>query len=393
MDFLQQAQDLLPQMISWRRVLHQHPEVGMELPHTTAFVMDTLSQLGYTPRELPHGGVTALVGAPSPSGSTILLRADMDALPMEEESGLPFASTNPQAAHCCGHDMHTAALLGAAKLLKDQEHTLQGQVKLMFQPAEETLLGAKSMIADGILEQPKVTGAVMMHMAPLVESGMVLYGEGTVAASSDVISITVTGKGGHGARPALAVDPINAACHIHLALQALLSRETDAMNPAVLTFGSFHAGTAENIIPSQAVMRGTLRTYQKELRNFLLPRVEEIATLTAQAFRATAKVEIEASIPPLTADSSSVERVGKAFAHCLGDKAQVAKSVMSGSEDFAEISDLVPSVCFLLGGGNEAEGCHYGIHHPKVLYKEESLVNGCAAYACAAVALLDKGAF
>lgn len=389
MNFTTQAQALQEELTGWRRTLHQHPEVGMQLPHTTAFVMERLREMGYAPEELPHGGVTALAGDPG-KGKTVLLRADMDALPIQEESGLPFASRCEGAAHCCGHDLHTTALLGAAKLLKEAEASLPGAVKLMFQPAEEIMRGAKSMIDDGILENPKVDAAVMLHMVAQIPSGVLLYGSGTVAASSNVFSITVEGKGGHGARPFEAIDPINAACHIHLALQELISRETDAMNPAVLTIGAFHAGTAENIIPSSAVLRGTLRTFDKEVRDFLLSRLRDVCELTARAFRATATVTLESSTPPLIADERAVDIVGRVFTQRFGQKAILRQSVMSGSEDFAEIADRVPSVCFLLGGGSEEEGCLYGIHHPKVRFVEDCLPVGAAAYAEAAHALLPE---
>ena len=387
MEDLKRAQALQAELTAWRRYLHRHPETGMALPETSAFVLERLREMGFEPAELPHGGITALAGGKRP-GKTVLLRADMDALPMKEESGLPFASCREGIAHTCGHDMHTAALLGAAKLLKEEEDALPGTVKFMFQPGEETLQGAKSMVADGILEQPHVDAAVMMHMAPLLPTGMVFYGSGTVAASSDPFRITVRGKGGHGARPHLSVDPINAAAHIHLSLQELISRETDAADPAVLTIGTFHAGTADNVIPSEAVMTGTLRTYNKKVRDFLLPRMREMVELTAKAFRAEGEFLVTSSVLPLKADPAVVNPAGAAFQRELGGKAVESHEPMCGSEDFAEVTDRVPSLCFLLGGGSREEGFSHGIHHPKVRFQEDSLSYGAAAYVLAATARL-----
>lgn len=390
MEELKRAEALKAELIETRRHLHRHPEVGMDLPETTAYVMKRLRDLGLEPSELPHGGVTALIGGKQ-GGKTVLLRADMDALPMKEESGLSYASLRENAAHTCGHDLHTACLLGAARLLREREASLPGTVKLMFQPAEENLLGAKSMIADGILEHPAVDAAVMLHMAPMVPAGTLILGSGVVAASSDPFTIRVTGKGGHGAMPHLAVDPINAAAHIHLALQELISRETDSLNTAVLTIGTFHAGTAENIIPGEAVMTGTLRTYDKKVREYLLPRMQEIVELTAWAFRALGEFRVDASTLPLVADRAVADTVAAAFREKFGpEQVLIRNEPMCGSEDFAEIADRVPAIRFLLGGGSPEQGCRYGIHHPKIAYCEDCLPVGAAAYVTAALALLES---
>ena len=238
MNYLQSAQALYEQMVRDRRHLHQHPEVGMDLPETCSYVMARLAEMGYQPRRL-GGGVTATVTG-KPGGKVFLLRADMDALPMREESGLPFASQR-SCAHTCGHDMHTAMLLGAAQLLRDRAAELNGTVKFMFQPGEEVLSGARSMIEAGILEDPHVDAAMGAHMIPMIPAGLGGYGTGVVSASSDHLVIRVEGRGGHGAHPQSTVDPINIGVHIHLALQELLSREADPAELVVLTFGKFPA--------------------------------------------------------------------------------------------------------------------------------------------------------
>ena len=229
MNDLERAKAILPEMTANRRFLHQNPELGMNLKVTTEFVMEKLREMGIEPKLCGGCGVTALIGKKE-DGPVFLLRADMDALPMKEESGLPFAAKG-DTAHCCGHDMHTAMLLGAAKILKEQEEELPGRVKLMFQPGEETLEGAKAMIADGILENPHVDAAMGVHMAPLAPAGFVGYNAGVVCNSSDLLEISIEGKGGHGASPHHSVDPINVGLHIHLALQELIAREVDPRRP------------------------------------------------------------------------------------------------------------------------------------------------------------------
>lgn len=388
MDFLQRAKELEEELVNQRRFLHQHPEIGMELPVATQYVMDRLREFGYEPQELPHGGVTAQVGQ---GKRCILLRADMDALPMQEESGLPYASQIPGKAHTCGHDMHTSMLLGAARMLKEREAELQGVVKLMFQPGEETNQGARSMIEDGILEHPHVDAALAMHMIPMVPTGVIAYTKGTAAASNDILRITVKGKGGHGAHPGQTIDPINVGAHIHIALQELLSRELDPEESAVLTFGTFHAGTKENIIPSEAVLTGTLRTYKQEVREFLLERIRDMVQYTAKTFRAEAEMEVLSSVPPLTSDGAVVDAIAAGWKKILPEKMVLELDRrMSGSEDFAEVSQRVPSMCFVLGGGTPQQGCCYGVHHPKLRYDEACLPVGAAAYAQGAMAWLAQ---
>ena len=262
MNYLQSAQALYEQMVRDRRHLHQHPEVGMDLPETCSYVMARLTEMGYQPRRL-GGGVTATVTG-KPDGKVFLLRADMDALPMREESGLPFASQR-SCAHTCGHDMHTAMLLGAAQLLRDRAAELNGTVKFMFQPGEEVLSGARSMIEAGILEDPHVDAAMGAHMIPMIPAGLGGYGTGVVSASSDHLVIRVEGRG-EPRRP----SPVHRGPYQHRrphpsGAQELLSREADPAELVVLTFGKFQGGDAANIIPSSAVLEGTLRTFSEPL--------------------------------------------------------------------------------------------------------------------------------
>jgi len=304
MNYLQRSKEMETELIQNRRHLHANPEVGLELPETVAFVMGQLKAMGYEPKEL-GGGVTCTVGK---SGKTILLRADMDALPMEELSGLDFASKKG-AAHTCGHDMHTTMLLGAAKMLKENEDALNGTVKFMFQPAEEVFSGAKSMIENGILENPKPDCALSSHVFVGHHYNKVFVKEGPLLSSCNGFKITITGKGCHGAQPQNGIDPINIGVHIHLALQEMIAREVDFMNGALLTFGQFVSGTAANIIPQTAVMQGTLRTFNEEIREYLVERMKTIVTLTAEQFRGTAEVEIVSNLPVLMNDADMTEEV------------------------------------------------------------------------------------
>lgn len=379
MDFLQRAKDLMPEIIGNRRFLHQHPEIGFDLPVTASYVEEKLKAMGLTPKKVGKMGLSATIGDPS-CGKVILLRADMDALPMSEESGLPFASTCG-CAHTCGHDMHTAMLLGAAKLLKENEASLKGCVKLMFQPAEESLGGARDMIENGILEDPKVNVALGAHMLTKAPTGFIGYGKGAVSSSSDAIHINVTGKGGHGASPHDTIDPINVMTHIHLALQELISRESKPGEMCVLTFGRLQAGNADNIIPETAFMGGTLRTYDKTLRQFLLGRITDVSKSIAQAFRATAEVSFPQSTPALVIDSKLADIIGEGLTAQFGKGAMCLDQKMSGSEDFAEVAELVPSMFFIVGGGLPQDGYAYGAHHPKVKFDENALAFGAAAYA------------
>ena len=253
-DLLQEAKQLQPELLQCRRTIHRHPETGFDLQETKALVKRQLTEMGYSPQECGKCGLVALAGGKK-KGRTILIRADMDALPIEEAAEVEYRSETPGRMHGCGHDMHTAMLLGAARLLKAHEDELEGTVKLMFQPAEELFQGADDMIGAGVLENPHVDAAVMIHVVPglPLPSGIVLVpGAGTGMASCQQYRIVVKGKGGHGAMPHVSVDPITAAAHIHLALQEISSRELGPDEFGVFTTGMFRAGDASNIIPDTA---------------------------------------------------------------------------------------------------------------------------------------------
>ena len=267
-EVLARSGELQPWLEEVRHDLHRHPEVGFELSYTKERVKRELEEMGFTPEDCGKCGLVVLLGGKKP-GKTILLRADMDALPVREEAEVDFASEYEGKMHGCGHDMHTAMLLGAARILKENEDQIAGTVKLVFQPAEEIFKGSEDMIAAGVLENPKVDAAVMFHVvaAMPMPSGMVLVPKGGISmASCEQYHITVKGKGGHGSMPHAAIDPITAAAHIHLALQEINSREIDGNEFGVFTTGKFQAGDVSNVIPDTAQMWGTIRTQDPEGR-------------------------------------------------------------------------------------------------------------------------------
>jgi hippurate hydrolase len=385
-----------------RRTVHSCPEVGFDIPNTLKFVENELKDMGITPQRCGKSGLTALVGGKK-KGGVFMLRADMDALPIEEKSGLEFSSHNGNA-HACGHDMHTAMLLGAARILKNHEEEINGTVKLMFQPAEEIFEGSADMINSGLLENPTVDAAMMIHVMAAMpfESGTVVVSSGGVSApAADYFEIEVQGKGCHGSMPNTGVDPINAAAHIILALQEINSRELGIGDRAALTVGRISAGTASNAIPDKAVMGGSIRTFDEEVRELIKQRVTEISESTAAAFRATAKVTYGSGCPVLVNDERLSRSAEKYIGELLGKKvfttAQLSamggkSSKTAGSEDFAYVSHKVPSVMVALAAGQPEKGYGYPQHHPMVKFDENALPVGSGVFAYTAMRYLEENA-
>ena len=396
-DLLQEAKQLQPELLQCRRTIHRHPETGFDLQETKALVKRQLTEMGYTPQECGKCGLVALAGGKK-KGRTILIRADMDALPIEEAAEVEYRSETPGRMHGCGHDMHTAMLLGAAKLLKAHEDELAGTVKLMFQPAEELFQGADDMIGAGVLENPHVDAAVMIHVVPglPLPSGIVLVpGAGTGMASCQQYRIVVKGKGGHGAMPHVSVDPITAAAHIHLALQEINSRELGPDEFGVFTTGMFRAGDASNIIPDTAEMRGTIRTADLAVNEKIKTRIREIAQGVGGAMRTEVSVDFFDFCPPMLADGALSECGLGYMKELLGDGAMSMAAlggpkVGGGSEDFAFVSCKVPTVGMFLSAGSPKEGYAYSQHHPKVTFDDSILYRGSAAYAYFAARWLEE---
>ncbi len=375
---LKEAEGFRDTLLTDRRTLHQIPELSMDLPKTKAYVCQQLDAIGCSYEHL-GGGIAATVG--KPGGKTFLLRGDMDALPMKEESGLPFAATCGNA-HTCGHDIHTTMLLGAARLLKAHEEELSGQVRLMFQPGEETLLGAAAMVEAGITDG--VDAALALHVFPgPLHYGTVTWREGPALASSDSFKITVTGKAGHGAIPQNAVDPLNIAAHIIIAAQELNAREVDPQDPLVLTICTIHGGSLHNSIPETVEMKGSIRAFSNHNRAHAKKRLVEICQGMAALFRGSCEVEFTSCVASLH-NQPELARELAGYTGELATMEQLPKQM--GSEDFAEVTQKVPAVFMGIGAGGPEPIYHQGAsHHPKVVWNEDVLPLGTAVLAgCAA---------
>jgi len=391
---LEEALALKDEMIKNRRHLHEHPELGMDLKQTQAYVEERLKEMGYADvKRVGQAGLTVTVG--QGTGKTILLRADMDALPILEDNELPYKSKIDGRMHACGHDMHTTMLLAAAKILKKYEQEIPGTVKLMFQPGEETMEGAKDMVAAGILENPRPDAGVMIHVMPGMPfdpGALTVTGAGPSMASVDWFKITVTGTGGHGSMPYLAVDPIVPMTAIHSGLSAIQSRELPPNAVVAVTVGEISGGVTSNVIPGEMVMGGTIRTYDEKHRQFIKERMTEIVTHIAKAFRCEGTVEFPAGAPFFDSSKELSEHIQKVLPAYVGaDKAlPVFDSDVPamGSEDFAVISQEIPACVMILAASDARKGQTYGVHHPKLILDEDALPYGAAAYAGVALSWL-----
>lgn len=401
--FLQEANSYEKELIEIRRYLHTHPGTGFDIEDTVAYVKQELIDMGYEPRECGKAGLVALAGGKK-TGKVFLIRGDMDALPIKEEADVDFPATNGKM-HACGHDMHTTMMLGAAKLLKEHEDEIEGTVKLMFQPAEEIFEGSHDMIEAGLLKNPDVDAALMIHvMAGLpVPSGTVISCDGGVSApAADYFTIHIQGKGCHGSMPNNGVDPITVAAHIITGLQEIHARELALSDDAILTIGTVQAGCASNVIPDTVEMGGTIRTYDEDTRTFLKERMTDIVTGIASAFRASAEVSFGSGCPTLLNNPDLAACTPKYVNELLGPtKAFTAgqlnamsgpgkASKSTGSEDFAYVSHKVPSIMFALAAGHPKDGYCYPQHHPKAKFDESVLTSGSAVYAYTAMRWLEE---
>lgn len=377
--FMQRANELKEELIKTRRELHSIPEIMNNLPLTTKYVKEKLIEIGLDPKEISKSGLVALIGGNKP-GKTILIRADMDALNMKEESGLDFASKT-QYAHTCGHDLHTTMLLGAAKMLKERENEIKGTVKLMFQPGEEYFIGAKAMIDAGVLENPKVDAALGMHVMLSGPVGSIGYQHGYTLSSVDGFKITIKGKGCHGAMPEKGIDPINAGVHVYLALQEIISREISAFDNAIITLGQFSAGTVANIIPDTCVLQGTMRTYGNELREYLFGRMREVIDLTCKTYRASFEYEVLSNVPSLYTNPELLDEMVGYINEMGEDFSLIKDSRNTPTDDIAFIAERVPLAHFQFNCKVKDEMGTFPQHHPKVVFDENVLPIGAAVNA------------
>lgn len=384
------AEEIGPGLVADRRDIHQHPELGYEEKRTSALVAARLTHLGYEVRTSVGGtGVVGVLRGQRP-GKTVLLRADMDALPIQEENTTPYASQNPGVMHACGHDAHTTMLLGAARVLAERRDRIPGTVKLMFQPAEEGGGGARKMIADGVLDDPPVDAAFGLHVDADRFVGQVAIRPGPSMASTDRFTLTVRGKGGHAASPHRTVDPIVVGAHIITALQTITSREVSPTKPVVVTIGSMTAGTAFNIIPDSAMIWGTVRAYSENVRQMVQTRIEEIACGVATAMRATAEVDYRIGYPVLVNDPDQVELAKSVVRDTLGDEAVVEREQVMGAEDFAFILERVPGAMLHLGVRDPSWEKPRPIHTATFDLQESALPIGVTILAATALRYLGE---
>ena len=386
MSIYQEALGIKDSIVAHRRYLHQIPELGLDLPQTAAYVEEQLHKMGYETKRIGDCGIVALAG--KQEGKCFLIRADMDALPVVEAADIEFKSTNGNM-HACGHDCHTAMLLGAAQLLKAHEDEIEGTVKLMFQPAEETMDGGKMMVEGGVLENPHVDAAMAEHVlpgTPMPAGSVLMMGPKMKMAAVDWFTINIIGRGCHGAMPNSGVDPLNVMSHIHLALQAVNSRELDPMDNLVLTIGQMHGGQTSNVIPNEAMMSGTIRTLKNETRAMVKERIEAIVASVATAFRAEAHVVWGSGCPVLSQDAKIYNEI-KGYMETLEGVPLIDLSQFGmeggggmGSEDFAHVANAVPSVFMGIPAGDPKNGYVHPQHHPKAMFDENALPAGTAAY-------------
>lgn len=357
---------ILPACVALRHELHAHPEYSFEEHWTAKRIMRFLEENGipFTQGHAGGTGIAALIQGAAAGSRMVALRADMDALAIQEETGLPYASAIPGRMHACGHDGHMACLCGAAKLLHSLRDCLRGAVRLIFQPAEEQAGGGRRIVDEGLLEG--VNAAFALHAWPAIPAGMAAINEGPVMAGADFFAIDVMGQGGHGADPAKAVDPIVAAAHIITALQCIVSRELNPWEPAVITIARLESGTASNIIPARARMEGGFRTLSPQVRAHILEAIPRIAAQTASAFRAEARFTLQSDgYPPLCNDSAMAAFARKVAEECFGAHAVTALPHPSmASEDFAFYLQKVPGAYIFLGNANPADKNPPPLHHP-----------------------------
>lgn len=399
----EEAQKFHETIVSNRRYLHTHPETGFDLKETVSYVKKELEDMGYEPIECGRAGLIAVAGGKKP-GKVFLIRGDMDALPIKEEADVDFASDSGRM-HACGHDMHTAMLLGAARLLKMHEDEIEGTIKLMFQPAEEIFEGSHDMIEAGVLKNPDVDAALMIHVMagmPFEAGTVIVSAPGVSAPAADYFDIKVQGKGCHGSMPNTGVDPLNVAAHILIALQEINARELAMSEQAVLTIGTMNAGVAANVIPDTVNMGGSIRTFDEETRAFIKERMVEISEGIAKSFRAEVEVTFGSGCPTLVNDKDLSMCAEKYVKELLGQRKAFSvaqlnamsgdskSSKSAGSEDFAYVSQEVPSIMLALAAGQPDKGYCYPQHHPMVKFDESALAGGSAVYAYTAMRWLEE---
>ena len=390
MDFRAMAEAVQPEVVAFRRDLHEHPEASFQEFRTTEQIAKEMDKLGIPYRRFEPTGLIAEIKGGKP-GKTIALRADIDALSITEKTGLPFASKNDGFMHACGHDTHTAMLLGAAKLLMDNKDKVKGRVKFMFQPGEEGYKGALHMVEAGLLENPHVDAALGMHSQSASDypTGTIMHTTGPSAASADGFKVIVHGKGAHGARPEDGIDPVNILAHILIALQTINSRERNQKEPLILTIGQIIAGDACNIIPERGYFTGTIRTFNQQVREHAKRRFIEIVNGMCATFGGHADIEWTTEMAPTINDPAVTPELLGYIRELVGEENMAEVPASMGSEDFSEVLLNVPGSYLNLSFGSKEEGYLFGGHHPKIRHNEDALPIGSAIYAQVAIEWLQ----
>lgn len=387
--------EILPGLVADRRYLHENPELGFQEFNTAKFVAERLQSLGV--EDIRTGingtGVTGLVRGTGAGGDrVVLVRADMDALPIHEENDVEYRSQTDGVMHACGHDAHTATLLGLARTLMSRRDDFSGTVKLLFQPSEEHFPGgATGMIEEGVLEDPHVDASFALHMAQHQPLGVITIAGGPILAAPDSFKATIQGKGGHAAHPDKTVDPVVVGAHVITALQSIVSRNVDPIEPAVVTVGSLHAGHAANVIPDTAQILGTVRTLNPDVQALIVKRIEEIATGVCTALGATATFDYTYGVPATINDPRAVAIVREAAAKAVGAEKLITPNPSMGGEDFSFFLIERPGAMFMVGSNNPDKGLTWGHHHPRFDIDEESLASGLETMTLTVLAYLENG--
>ncbi|MBK1438415.1 amidohydrolase [Parapedobacter sp. ISTM3] len=377
------AAQIFEQTVAQRRHLHQHPELSFEEYQTSAFVRAELERLAIPYRSMANTGLVAEIVGDRPSGNVVALRADMDALPITEVAGRIYGSKHEGVMHACGHDAHTASLLGTAHILQSLKADFGGTVKLIFQPGEERLPGGASlMIKEGVLQNPAPQAVIGQHVMPLIPVGKVGFRAGKYMASTDELYVTVRGKGGHGAQPQQNIDPVVIAAHIITALQQVVSRIADPKMPTVLSIGKVVANGATNVIPNEVYMEGTFRTFDEKWRKEAHAQMKKIASGIAESMGGTCDFEVRVGYPFLVNEEQLTARVREYAVEFLGEEHVVDLDLWLAGEDFAYYSQVADACFYRLGTGNEAKGITAAVHTPTFDIDEQALAisTGLMAY-------------
>jgi len=377
------AKSIVNEITNIRHTIHMNPELSFQEEQTASLVENYLSGLGLKPQRIGKTGVWAMINGNGKSNKTVALRADLDALPIQEKSDKPYASQNPGVMHACGHDVHTSSLLGAANILNQIKDELDGNIKLIFQPGEEKLPGGASiLIKEGVLENPKVDAIIGQHVMPFINTGKVGFRKGLYMASTDEIYVTINGKGGHGAMPHLCVDPVAISAQVIVALQQIVSRKAKPILPTVLSFGKINSdGGATNVIPNAVSFEGTLRTLDENWREECKLLIEKVIKNTAEAYGATANVRIEKGYPFLKNDVDLTTQIIEDAQNFMGVEQVEELDIWMAAEDFSFYSQSVPACFYRLGTRNESKGIVSAVHTNTFDIDEDALETGCGLMA------------